>query len=937
MRGWTRLVYVVSTLALVASVFSSAAARPEDQAVGLLQSMTPEERVGQLFLVTFTGTNVSPDSPIADLIRSYHVSGVILRSRSGNFVEDPNSALAARTLIAGLQDLEYRGSLPEEGADQTGEADLPQYVPLLIGVGQDGGEHSLAEILPGLSSMASEMAIGATWDLALARSAGLVLGRELEALGFNLILGPSLDVLEDPRLGGGGELGVSTFGGDPFWVSAMGRAFIEGLHTGSTGRLAVVAKHFPGLGGSDRPLQEEVATVRKSLEQLKQIELAPFFAVTALGPGEDPGMADALLTSHIRYQGLQGNIRTTTRPVSLDPQALTQILALEPLATWRLAGGVTVSDSLGSRAVRRFRGALFEGHLVARDAFLAGNDLLLLADFQSSGDPDEITTIRNTLSFFAQKYREDEVFAQRVDDAVLRILRLKMRLYPEAFDPAQVAPEEAKLEDVGRGGQVAFQIARAAATLLSPAAEIAEDRAGSPPELGDRVVFFTDVRTRALCPECPPHTALDPRALETTITRLYGPRAAGQVASWHLTSFTMADLASFLEVPAPVPGLPLMPRQDVQQAIEGAEWLVFSILDPAEAVYGSDALKLLLDRRPDLVRSKRVVVFALDVPYGVDATDISHFDLYYGLYYKSSPFIDVAARLLFEELRAPGAPPVSVPGVGYDLIEAMQPDPDQVIELYTPGIGESQGSPTPSPRGFQIGDTVSLESGVIVDGNQHPVPDGTPVDFWLQYQDFPEVVLQAETVGGIARTSARLDRLGQLQIRAESGPARASEILELNVQEGVPAFVTVIAPTEAPSPMPEPTETAFGPTPTTLPGTAGAGAGSGGAGLGVDGLILGLLGSGVAGATSFRLAARRGLKREEGTRWALAALVGGLAGYNYLALGFPGGRCLIEGLGASAVVTVVALGAGVASWAVWREKKRSMTGARPASPPPPGS
>ncbi|MGH2625306.1 MAG: hypothetical protein ACRDHY_01480, partial [Anaerolineales bacterium] len=402
-------------------------------------------------------------------------------------------------------------------------------------------------------------------------------------------------------------------------------------------------------------------------------------------------------------------------------------------------------------------------------------------------------------------------------------------------------------------------------------------------------------------------------------------------------SFTMADLASFLDDPVPVAGLPLAPRQDVEQAVEGAEWLVFSILDPAEGVYGSDSLKLLLDRRPDLVRSKRLVVFALDVPYGLDATDISHIDLYYGLYYKSPPFIDVAARLLFEELGAPGAPPVSVPGVGYDLIETMQPDPGQVIELFTPASEASQGSPTPGPRGFQIGDAVMLESGVIVDGNQHPVPDGTPVDFWLQYQDFPEVVLQAETVGGIAQTSARLDRLGRLQIRAESGPARASEILELNVQEGVQAFVTVIAPTEAPSPLPEPTGTVFGPTATAEAGAVGAGAAGSRVGLGVGGLILGLLGSGVAGATSFQLAARRGLKREEGTRWALAALVGGLAGYNYLALGLPGGRWLMEGLGDASIVIMVVFGAGVASWEVWREKRRRMAGVRPGSPPPPGS
>ena len=64
-----------------------------------------------------------------------------------------------------------------------------------------------------------------------------------------------------------------------------------------------------------------MATVRKSLEELKQVELAPFFAVT--GDATSPeSTTDGLLLSHIRYQGFQGNIRATTKPVSFDAQAL---------------------------------------------------------------------------------------------------------------------------------------------------------------------------------------------------------------------------------------------------------------------------------------------------------------------------------------------------------------------------------------------------------------------------------------------------------------------------------------------------------------------------------------------------------------------------------------------------------------------------------------
>src|SRR3989304_5219308 len=343
----------------------------------ILDQMTPEERVGQLILVTFRGSAPRESDPIYELIREGHIAGVVLRARNDNFVDSPNTLEAARSLISSLQSAAYTASLepatPETGA---GSPRTPVYVPLFIAVSQEGDGSPSSEILSGLTDIPSEMAIGATWDPSLAYAVGQVLGRELEALGINMLLGPSLDVIEDPRPEGPGDLGVRTFGGDPAWVSRMGQAYIAGVHDGSNGRIAVVAKHFPGHGGSDRPLEEEVATVRKSLEDLQRIELAPFFAVTDGSPGSDPGITDALLRAHIRYQGFPGNIRATPRPVSLDPQAFEDIMAIEPLATWRATGGGTISDSLGSRAIRRFydpREEVFRGHLVARGAFLAGN------------------------------------------------------------------------------------------------------------------------------------------------------------------------------------------------------------------------------------------------------------------------------------------------------------------------------------------------------------------------------------------------------------------------------------------------------------------------------------------------------------------------------------------------------------------------------------
>jgi beta-N-acetylhexosaminidase len=224
--------------------------------------------------VTFTGRDITPESDIYDLIVNYHVGGVVLLNDNDNFAPAPDTVLQTYQLINSLQRIEWDGALTNRSA----------YVPLFIGIAQEGNGYPTDQWLQGLTPLPSEMAIGATWDADLAEQVGETLGRELSALGFNLYFGPSLDVLESPSTRAGGDLGTRVFGGDPYWVGIMGRAYISGLHAGSENRMIVIAKHFPGRGGTDRLPEEEVATVRKSREQLKQIELAPFFAVTGSAP-----------------------------------------------------------------------------------------------------------------------------------------------------------------------------------------------------------------------------------------------------------------------------------------------------------------------------------------------------------------------------------------------------------------------------------------------------------------------------------------------------------------------------------------------------------------------------------------------------------------------------------------------------------------------------
>ncbi len=130
-----------------------------------------------------------------------------------------------------------------------------------------------------------------------------------------------------------------------------GKGDIKGLHTGSSNRLAIIARNFPGRGSSDRLPEQEVATVRKSLDQLKLIELAPFFQVTDIKAADPAIIVEGLLLNHIRYQGFQGNIRATTKPVSFDQTAVDLLMNLSEFSSWRKNSGILVSEDLGAEAV----------------------------------------------------------------------------------------------------------------------------------------------------------------------------------------------------------------------------------------------------------------------------------------------------------------------------------------------------------------------------------------------------------------------------------------------------------------------------------------------------------------------------------------------------------------------------------------------------------
>ncbi len=456
------------------------------------------------------------------------------------------------------------------------------------------------------------------------------------------------------------------------------------------------------------------------------------------------------------------------------------------------------------------------------------------------------------------------------------------------------------LDLIGQPQTITLDVARRSATLVSPGAQDLTTLISSPPQTQDRMVFITDSDQIKQCSTCPPQPNLDVNALQSAVSQLFSPQGVNQNSYLRLSSYSLNDVSALLAGNNP--------PSNLESDLSHAAWVVISLADTSNGQ--PQLISRFLSERQDLLGNKYVILFSFGAPYYFDATDISHVTAYYALYSKQPPFIEVAARLLFQELTPTGASPVSISALGYDLISITAPDPNQIISLTLdlPAIPASTNASTPVftpvPTAvplFKIGDTIAIRTGVINDHNGNPVPDGTVAHFSMTLTGEGGSILQqadATTTNGIARVSFGLDKPGLLEIRVASDPATLSEVLQLDVSAGQPAAVTVIVPVQSTqtgvvlTATPQLEQSPF----MTRQGTPLFNAW-------LLTIILLLVGALVAFFVGNRL-----VSRQWGIRWGLCALSCGLLTYNYFAFGMPGSNAFAASNGMSGILGVTLFG-----------------------------
>ncbi len=173
-----------------------------------IASMSPEEKVGQLFWQLGAGTT---EEYYKELMEKYHLGGCRYNGMPGKMVLAQNRTFQKYAKIP-----VFIACNPEQGGS---------------GVCNDG------------TYVAPQVMIGATGKPEYAQAMGRISGAQIKATGCNMAFAPVVDITYNWECE---ETLMRSYGNDPKLVATMGKAFMDGLH--ETEGVYCCAKHFPGNG-----------------------------------------------------------------------------------------------------------------------------------------------------------------------------------------------------------------------------------------------------------------------------------------------------------------------------------------------------------------------------------------------------------------------------------------------------------------------------------------------------------------------------------------------------------------------------------------------------------------------------------------------------------------------------------------------------------------
>lgn len=339
------------------------------QVVELINGMSLEEKVGQMFMLAFREDQLGQpvtviNQEVIHTISEYQIGGVIL------FSENISTPEQTKELIHDLQ--------------------MASKLPLFIAVDEEGGKVSRVGNNPSMEvpTLSSSGAIGSLGDLTKAYETGSILGGYLSELGFNMNFAPVADINLNPN---NPVIGERAFGIDPVLVGDMVAEEVKGMQ--EQGVLATL-KHFPGHGDTIFDSHLVQVEVSHDIERLNTVEWIPFKAGIEAG-------AHIIMVGHIHTP----NATKDNLPASLSPTMVTEYLRKD-----LGFDQIVITDALEMGAISNY----YSSSEAAILAIEAGVDILLMPlDFEEAYN-GVVIAIEN-----------DRITEERIDESLKRIFSLK--------------------------------------------------------------------------------------------------------------------------------------------------------------------------------------------------------------------------------------------------------------------------------------------------------------------------------------------------------------------------------------------------------------------------------------------------------------------------------------------------------------------------------
>ena len=287
----------------------------------VLNTLSLDQKIGQLFMVTAAGKGLSETyyQQIDSLVLNYHIGGVL-----------------------------FLQSSPEQLRNLLNRYNAKSHLPLLASIDAEWG---LGMRLDSVQSFPWMMTLGAVQDDQLIYDFGVEVARQLKELGIHINFAPVVDVNNNPN---NPIIDRRSFSSDPDLVSSKGLAYMLGLQDNN---VLACAKHFPGHGDTDIDSHKSLPVLYHAKSRLDSIELPPFQTLINHGLG-------SVMIAHMNLP----LIDTLEIPSSFSDHIINKILKKEMDFK-----GLVISDALNMNALSAYA----DPGEIELNAFLAGNDILL--------------------------------------------------------------------------------------------------------------------------------------------------------------------------------------------------------------------------------------------------------------------------------------------------------------------------------------------------------------------------------------------------------------------------------------------------------------------------------------------------------------------------------------------------------------------------------